>query len=354
MENCTEYKRISNFEVLRIISMFMIIFNHFSYNVFWNNNGWLNLSLVNRVFVSSFFPLAGETGVAIFFMLAGYFGIEKNNISVIRVILEIIFYGWIAAIVSFIFLDFSKENFRNSIEYIITPVLSGKWWFATSYVFVAVFRPYINQFIHKVKEKEVKIVLIIGCFYFFIVGKFFNQAFYNFQRGIFLYSCGALYKLFPINRKFFHSIKNIILLLILLILSSIPISYFFWSVTSSYGKNLLLLIIFLYSIFIAILSLNLFAKIQHFQINLINSIAKTTFGIYLLHESTPFKTIFWGGVQEYSNYFEKLLPLYTICVILICFIGCSLIDYFRFIFLEPLALKITSQILNKHNQITNI
>ena len=61
-----------------------------------------------------------------------------------------------------------------------------------------------------------------------------------------------------------------------------------------------------------------------------------------------------GGVQEYSNYFEKLLPLYTICVILICFIGCSLIDYFRFIFLEPLALKITSQILNKHNQITNI
>ena len=91
MENCTEYKRISNFEVLRIISMFMIIFNHFSYNVFWNNNGWLNLSLVNRVFVSSFFPLAGETGVAIFFMLAGYFGIEKNNISVIRVILEIIF-----------------------------------------------------------------------------------------------------------------------------------------------------------------------------------------------------------------------------------------------------------------------
>lgn len=351
MEKCKEPKRISNFELLRIISMLLIIFNHFSYNVFWENDSWLGLSLVNRIFVSSFFPLAGEVGVAIFFMLAGYFGIEKNNISVSRVILEIIFYGWVTAIASFLFLDFSKETFRNSIEYIITPVLSGKWWFATSYVFVSVFRPYINQLIHKVKESEKKILLIIGFFFFFIVGKFLNQAFYNFQRGIFLYSCGAFYKLFPIKKQLFHNNKNILLLLILLILSSIPVSYYFWSVTCSYVKNLLLLIIFLYSLFIAIFSLIFFEKIQHFKINIINSIAKTTFGIYLLHESIPFKTIIWGGVQRYSEMFGILLPLFSIFIVIMCFIVCSLLDYLRIKFLEPLGLTLVSKILNKRNQI---
>ena len=62
----------------------------------------------------------------------------------------------------------------------------------------------------------------------------------------------------------------------------------------------------------------------------INAVASTTFGIYLIHDDIWIKDMLWHKIICQSVYAEnKWLVLYSICVILVVFVICMLIDFCR-------------------------
>lgn len=88
--------RSSNFELLRIISMLMIVASHYVYFGVMrigesDASLWLSGSLAHKLF--SCFLLLGELGVALFFMISGYFLIEKNKFSVFKIAFKTVFYS---------------------------------------------------------------------------------------------------------------------------------------------------------------------------------------------------------------------------------------------------------------------
>jgi peptidoglycan/LPS O-acetylase OafA/YrhL len=86
--------RKSNFELLRVIAMIMIIAHHFAgHGIQHDLEGstayviWRNGSLLNKI-VDCLFAPGGKIGVGIFFMLTGYFLINKRSFSLKKIFLE--------------------------------------------------------------------------------------------------------------------------------------------------------------------------------------------------------------------------------------------------------------------------
>lgn len=99
MKNETLTKRQSNFELLRIIAMLMIVASHLAchgvQHVLDENIAYAAYdsgSLANKIFTSFLNP-AGTVGVALFFMITGFFLCKKEKGSIKKVTLEAAFYS---------------------------------------------------------------------------------------------------------------------------------------------------------------------------------------------------------------------------------------------------------------------
>ena len=75
----------------------------------------------------------------------------------------------------------------------------------------------------------------------------------------------------------------------------------------------------------------------------INTVAATTFGIYLLHDNKLFLHHMWDNIFGTYQYYESpLLPLYAILIVALIFIVGMCIDYMRLTFIEkPIMKRIT-------------
>ena len=111
----------------------------------------------------------------------------------------------------------------------------------------------------------------------------------------------------------------------------------FYFTQNDYGFFQLLLGIGLFIIFLK-------AKITYHP--WINTIASTTFGIYLFHDNKLFLHHMWDNIfSTYQYYDSALLPLYAILVVALIFIVGMVVDYMRLAFIEkPVMKRITSYI----------
>lgn len=100
MNNSLRIKaRKSNIELLRITAMLMIVGHHYAYHgvAHYGNVDsafalWSQGNFAHRFFTSTL-AVGGEVGVAIFFLITGFFQINKKKASILKVSLETIFYG---------------------------------------------------------------------------------------------------------------------------------------------------------------------------------------------------------------------------------------------------------------------
>lgn len=93
--------RSSNFELLRIFAMLMIVAAHYAGHGIKHvlvpelESAWLSGSLTNRVFTSFLIP-GGKIGVGIFFVLTGYFmyAAQYKINRLAKLFLQVLFYSF--------------------------------------------------------------------------------------------------------------------------------------------------------------------------------------------------------------------------------------------------------------------
>lgn len=101
-------KRDSNPELIRIFSMLLIIGHHLivhGFNVYVNDP-YNKKEYGYKTHVCLFFYSGGRIGVNLFFIISGYFYINKKTISLTVVIWETIFYGILSAIIGLLSIKF--------------------------------------------------------------------------------------------------------------------------------------------------------------------------------------------------------------------------------------------------------
>lgn len=346
-------KRDSNLEILRIISMILIVAHHYAVHGF--NNCELYFSF--NKYVVDILSLGGKVGVICFIMISGYFMIDsKFTVKKLwKLVGQVIFYSYIMLLLFSAILNPVYKIDEKAINTSIYPIAYSQYWFITCYVVIMILSPYINKFIRCMERKELRNLLITMIILWPITMTFLggNFAFNQLSWLIVLYIMAAYIKLYiKFDDKAIKKNKIIMIVSsVFLVLS--PIIYnTLGRITGieEYTKSSRDLAS-ISSILVLVVSVSIFLYFinkKKFSNNIINNVAKCILGVYLIHENTFFRPYLWDTILKNSNYYSsKLLIVHAIFSIVAVYVISSVIDYIRIKTIEPLWMKLYNYLENK-------
>lgn len=335
----------SNYEFMRILSMFMIVFWH----VIGNNVpiGSLNSSLS---FCFKFIQTCIVVHVNSFVLLSGYFSTGKTTTW--RKGLSIFFTSWFYRVVFACLLFFTAWVPLSHIQFFqeIMPFDLKNYWFINCYLVLLLLVPFLNILIHHMTERQHKYLLFVSFFLFSIVPFLTSQATvsndgYTVIQFIFLYFLGAYLKKYPIaqNYHFKSWSKNKLQLLFVFLffgcfLTNFMLSYFSNdliqmnnSILNHIGTTLNSSLLNYSNPLVMIQSVSFFLFFGTLTIKnkWINKISTLTFGVYLFHDNYYFKQIIYQPfhIGNYLNSYV-LIP-YCLLVAFILFCAGLLCEFLR-------------------------
>lgn len=348
--------RNSNIELLRILVMFGIILTHISIKT-----GFVyptNAITVNRLWIQILYML-GSMGNVCFILISGYFLIHKSNIEVkhiFKIWLQMFFYSFG---ITLLFMIFKIEEI-SIIQLLKSclPVGFEFWWFASTYFIVYLLSPYINRLLQSFNQREFKKFLFLLLSLWSILPIFIPST-YGANELIFfimIYSVGAYLGEYVDDYKSKHYFKYSMICIVSLIGSivvmdiiGLKIPIFAIKYKHFLYLNELPMIVTCVFLFLGFKNL----KIKNSKI--INKIATTTFGIYLIHEHPLMRNVlnnFINSLQLTNSIY--LIPL-SLIIGLVIFIVCSCIDFMRIQFIEKkLFDKLYSKLENIEKKLLKI
>ncbi|MGX4686646.1 acyltransferase [Vagococcus sp. JNUCC 83] len=295
-----EKQRFSNFELLRIIAIFMIVIHHFA---IWTPWDFESHSQLYRLLIT-FLMIGGKLGVNVFVMITGYFMIQSNIKikSIIKLIVQVTVFSIVLYVVTVLFHIQGTTLKWTDLVNSMLPILFNRYWFITAYFQLYLLIPLINKGFNQLNQKAFSRFLVL----FFIVFSVWPMLY--FEAGttsshlswfIFMYALGAYFKLFQNQfdkKAITYFIKMIISVIItmlctwvLIIILSKPTNTGYYFVKEFMGWYTNIFVTRDYSPFILIISIFLFLTFMKLNIKnnrVINYIASMILGVYLF-QSTP-------------------------------------------------------------------
>ncbi|MBR4830313.1 MAG: acyltransferase family protein [Bacilli bacterium] len=351
-------KRLSNFELMRIISMFFIVLWHF---LLFGKMEEGTLGLTHNVIIL----LKAITLVHVnsFVLLTGYFNYDKKfKLSkVIKTNNSMWFYSVVCLLILMFGFSITFSKFYTFRMMLPIPKFD-EYWFLVVYMLLYLISPLLNMIIResdKTKHKMIIIGLLIITLLTYITG----NEFYNINGGyslfmfIVLYFIGSYLHKYPIETKrsklIIFSVIGFILLAVLnallyragLILqesSKESVRFYADAIVNgftAYSNPFILLGSIIYFIFFSALK---------FSSKVVNFFGKYVLGTYLITQNTLLYTRIYkplGFAIDSYNYKHILIAIgLSISFVIIC----SLIEALRvFIFKVIYDLKVSGKIRNK-------
>lgn len=215
-------KRDMNFELLRIIAMFLIISSHYI----------LHSSILEKleVFSTNYFIIEiiraiTRISVNLYVLITGYYMIKSMS-KVKRIFTlwtTVEFYSILFLII--IIIIQGMPGVKDIIKSIM-PISSGKYWFATVYVALYMLIPFINKLLNSLSKKQYQILVMILFILLVGIRTVFNSNPYidgrigeNLLWITFLYIVGGYIRLYfdkKVNKKLCLSIVIINTILIVI------------------------------------------------------------------------------------------------------------------------------------------
>ncbi len=341
-------KRDSNIELLRIIAMVMIVAHHFLVH-----GGFqiASIGFTNKLWLQLLYS-GGKIGVNIFILISGYFLISSEKVKLdklFKLILQILFYSIIIYII-FVCLGIEsfqvKSFFHNLLGY---PV----WWFARSYLILYLIHPYINKLLNGMDKKAHLKLVLYSTLVFSIIQ---TIVVLPFDDGdivwfIHLYVAGSYIKKYnPLSNVKFNKLFGTAILIYLFSFITVIIL----DLVSVHIKALLTFETYLFEMetitafLIAVFMFLAFSRLNIGFSKFINIVASSTFGIYLIHDNEIFRKFLWGTLFKTATYSDTLLLIpYSLLVIIIVFVVCSVIELIRIYVFEKQYMKLVTKITNK-------
>lgn len=313
-------KRDSNIELLRIYSMVLIIINHIinlgvlaktpeQETLLWVYGGPVNKML------AAIFTSCGRVGVAVFFMIPGYFMISRDAQSTkpFWILIKKIYYYGLTMFLIFVtvhaatgyYEDFRlKSLVRRSV--FLAPTM---WWFASSYLVLLIIMPWLNITVMELQEKRLLLPFLIFIWFFFYRNGT-SLSYYNIVRATFFYLLGAVIRLW--EDKIPKAAVLYLLLSLALWAACTSVSYTGLKVSTKLITDPGLIftrtrteVINGILIPARALFMFLFFKSLSFHFEPVNWIAGCTFGIYLSHTYPYLRDLLIFDIMKIDKVFLK-------------------------------------------------
>lgn len=337
--------RNSNLEILRILSIIMIIAHHYSVHGFDDVAYSFNKNILEILFSG------GKLGVDIFVLISGYYMINSKFTlnKFFKLASEVFFYS----ISLFLFFNIFIYNIKFDIS-IVAPISNNSFWFITCYVLLMLLTPFLNHTCKNMNQKQ-HLSLIAVLILMFPVSQLFllkELKIYNSILFIFvlLYLIAGYVRIYSdkINGSAKKHITVALAVAIIYWTILLLLNYLFYKTNYTFFDDLITYVKSQDSIFLIIIGTELligFSKMKPHYINWVNILASTSFGIYLIHDSeiTRYHILrFLLGTTKMVN--SSLLIPHAILSILIIYCVGAIIDLIRQNTIE----KITSFIIDNY------
>ena len=349
----------SGINLFKIFSMFMIVLLHVI------GKGGVVYNVVGARFFSSYFlQNMNFCAVNCYALTTGYlmYGKKLRISRIAELWFEVLFYS---VVISAVMIPLHTELFSaKNIVFSFFPIVSGKYWYMTSYFFMYLFIPALNCFAEK-SEKHIYKIVITCIFVLSTLSYIIREDSFKINNGYsalwlsIMYLLGAYMKKYDIGKK----IRKYTALLLYII--SAACSFFFSFYFKFPMKNFLnvnvnylqytspFVILCAVFLFIFFSKLNFKTKSEKF----INFITPAALGVYLIH-TNPF--IFDYIISGIADFLNKENPAFIILGIigisLAIFIICIVIDLlriqlFRLIKINALCKRLDSVLKTKKKEI---
>lgn len=330
-------KRDANLDLLRILSMLLIIFLHSI-----DHSGVLEQAEISSNIMYFYVRVAYalcQVCVNCYVMLSGYYLVHsKFRIQkLVTLWMETVFYS---IVLKFLFMVTRQEVFSIvSLIGCFFPIVTGRYWFITIYVGMYLIFPFLNKLVHAMNRKE-HTMLNICLFILFSLWSSIHPSIAGMNSGggwglawfAVLYLSSAWFRMYytPMH-------KPIILLGIFFL---IPLLMAVCQVAANAaGIGILQSIItnwFRYdSAPVYLMTIALFAAFLNIHIKndcisrVICSVAPLTLGVYLIHAHANVSPWSWSILDLPSKMCSAIFPLIQLGCVIAIFIVCITIDAIR-------------------------
>lgn len=326
--------RNSSVELLRIIAMLLIITHHFGFHGIFHESmmksAYYTVDHLTWQFVlTQMLCWGGGVGNLIFIFITGYYMIDRkvDYFKILSLILVMTVLSVIILLILYVcgyqfgFFDLIKQIFS---------IWFGNNWFVSCYVVFSLFIPFINILLKTITKKQFENLLLISFFVFVIIPFLKGNTYTNHAPLLFFslaYSIGVYIKLHvDVNEKIKHCkfVGGISLVLLLSLIGLFDYLGIYFTndrliYFATYSKEIL-------QYPIAICMFIYFLAKKEFYNSLINEIAGTCLGIYLIHDNDLVRPIIWDDCFKNVAFIsEWYYPFFVIIKVSIVFVLSSFI-----------------------------
>lgn len=355
-------KRNSNLELMRILSMFLIVLHHYSIHGMGTDLAYS----INR-YITAILVLGGQLGVVIFVLISGYymcqinFSIKSQVTKIAKLVGQVIFYSIVFINVAYIIsknvlgyadilnnarVGFGIKQYLNAI----LPIGYSTYWFATDYIVLMICSPLLNVILKNIEKKRLKMYLLIFTFLWSVI-PILTNAEYDYNNIVWfmvLYLYAGYIRLYvKLDEKYKRNLLIAISIYIVIILSAIIMTF-----VGNYTEIKMLTTFSNHfaitnSPFILLCGIELllfFVKLKPYYSNIINIIASATFGVYLIHDNVYIRQFIWKyilGLPQ-SVYNKDYLIVHAFISVIIVYTICTLIELMRQYTIERVYMKIVN------------
>lgn len=340
--------RKSNFELMRIVSMFMIILWH----IFLYAFDYASININVRYFFDLFKAIM-VVHVNSFIILTGYFQCKSTfkMPKLLKLIDEVWFYKIIIFLI-FIAIGLSTANPINVVRTFF-PFDLDSYWFIRVYLLLYIISPYLNIIINNLNRRQYRISLVVMFLMFSILSAITKQEIFtvvtvnngfSIVSFVFLYFIGAYFRNYPIEDMYIGKKYSKKLLQLCFIIGFFLLALFNFSlhVVSSqllsagqlcnYFANIIFYSFDKYDNPLVVLGTICYFRIFYFmdiKSTFVNKISSAAFGIYLIHENTLMRDTLYKIFRFPKYVFSSRIFIHILSVAIIIFVVCCVIDLIR-------------------------
>lgn len=346
--------RDSSIELLRIITMLVIVAHHYVVN-----SGLIDVIAENGAMKGSslfllLFGWGGKTGINCFVMITGYF-MCKSKITVkkfLKLVLEVMFYKIVFHIVFLAtgYIDFSAKELIKAV----LPVTALETGFTSCYIIFFLFIPFLNILIQHMNRKQHTLLLGLCMLMYTVLPTLTINIRFNYVEWfIIIYLIGAYIRLYPNKWTDSRRITGLAALACLVLswmsvmacaLLSEKLDRQLWYYFVN-DANMPLAVLTGISAFCFFKNLNM----GHSRI--VNTIAGSAFGVLLIHaSSTAMRTWLWNDtLDSVSQYGKSTMILHAVVSVLAIYAIATVIDIIRIQLLEKPFFKLYDKRFGEKN-----
>lgn len=276
--------RSSNFELLRILSMMMVIALH--------QNGMVNALAVLTPGSTNYYLAHAAEAISIcsvdcFVLLSGYFMITQKETKLkkcLSLLVDVAFWGLLGYAMAFIL--WGERVGIKAIIIAILPYIKGGRWFVRDYVILMLLAPFLNTCLTRISKQSYRILLVVQLLLFSVWPSFLpnppiDDYGYGFVHFIFLYSIAGYLRLHATKqRKIITYIGVFIGSVVLIFLSNLA------GMAYAFAYN------YVFVISAAVSLLLLFRGMQ-IQAKWINWLAACSFDAFVIHTTGFFASLIY-------------------------------------------------------------